>query len=266
MTQGFIDVANGRVAYTVTAGRGIPIVLLHGFCLDSRIWNDWQQLLGQQKVIRIDCSSFGKSKFLPDTIEEQATAVRSILEKLNTRTCIIIGHSMGGYIALAFAKMYGEMLAGLGMFHSHPYEDDDTKKESRAKGIQFIRQHGHTVYVKQLIPSFATPTFVADNSLLINELIHNAVQNPSAAFINSLEMMIKRPDQSEVLRQIACPVMFIIGEQDETIPQKNSLEQTHLPTIAIIHILPRVAHLAMLEAPKISAGITKDFIQFCTNR
>jgi pimeloyl-ACP methyl ester carboxylesterase len=78
--------------------------------------------------------------------------------------------------------------------------------------------------------------------------------------------MKNRPDRSDVLRQIPCPVLFIIGKLDGAIPWENSMAQTHLPAVADIHILEKVGHMGMFEATKQTQGIVRQFVQFCQNQ
>lgn len=255
-----------KIAYSIE-GSGAPLVLLHGFCEDSSIWDDFIQDINNSLIIRIDLPGFGKSEFLPNaSIEQMADGVKAVLDQENIERCVMIGHSMGGYVAIAFAEKYEDRLLGLGMFHSHPFEDSEEKKQNRRKSIDFISRYGHALYVKQLIPSLFANLFATSNEFLINRLIHNAMQFTSAAITQALEAMINRTDRSGVMTKLHIPILFIIGKQDETVPYDISLRQTHLPAVADIHILPRVAHMGMFRAKDETVKIVNDFVEFCTRR
>src|SRR5690606_32903791 len=104
-------------------------------------WDEWLEFLPQRPYLRIDLPGFGNSDLMENlTIEKMAEAVNAVLEHLNMERCIMVGHSMGGYVSLAFAEQHADKLAGLCMFHSHPFADSEEKKEGRMKAIEFIRK------------------------------------------------------------------------------------------------------------------------------
>jgi pimeloyl-ACP methyl ester carboxylesterase len=210
----------------------------------------------------VDLSGFGASEILPEhSIEIMAESVKAVLDALNVTNCVLIGHSMGGYVAVEFAKNYPEGVKGLGLFHSHPYADSEAHKISRRKSIQFIQKNGSILYVKQLIPSLFAELFATSNEFLMNSLIFKASKYPPAAIIGAHEAMLNRPDNADVLKMATYPVLFIIGKQDKVVPYQVSLEQTHLPAIADIHILPKVAHMGMYRAKNETLKIVRNFMQ-----
>ncbi len=145
----FIAFQNKKVAYQVE-GKGTAVVLVHGFCEDSTIWEEFRAGLLEEnyRLISIDLPGFGRSEVLPVVnIEQMAEAVHAVLLKLNISKAVFIGHSMGGYAGLAFARLYPELLMGLGLFHSHPYADSEEKKENRRRSVAFIKRQGHALFV-----------------------------------------------------------------------------------------------------------------------
>jgi len=221
-------------------GKGKALVFLHGFGEDSSMWDEFTQVFSKNKIIRIDLPGFGKSEPVENvSIEDMADAVKAVLNELKIKSCILIGHSMGGYVSLAFAKKYESILKGLGLFHSHPFADTEEKKNNRLKSIKFLEKNGHIHFVKQLVPKF-----------FADQMIHRASQYTTKGFINATHAMINRHDQSAVLRNIQCPVLFIIGKKDEFFPLKYSLDQTAFPNIADILVLDDVGHAGMFEAKK----------------
>lgn len=261
----FVNLENKRIAYQ-SKGRGPAIVLLHGFCEDSSVWDDFKTDLLEEKyrVICIDLPGFGQSDVFENTsIEKMAELVNGVVEDLGLEQFILIGHSMGGYVSLAYAKKYAKKLLGLGMFHSQPYADTADKKEGRQKSIDFIKQHGHILYVKQLIPKLFTEKYAKSQAFLMDKLIYRASQYAAAGIVNALEAMINRPDRSKVLEGFKKPVLFIIGKEDGAIPADNSLAQTHLPTQASIHLLEKVGHMGMFEAKKQTQKILRQFVTLC---
>ena len=127
--------------------------------------------------------------------------------------------------------------------------------------LQFIQKNGSILYVKQLIPSLFAELFATSNEFLINSLIFRASKYPPAAIIGAHEAMLNRVDNSVVLQTATYPILFIIGKQDKVIPYQTSLKQTHLPAIADIHILSKVAHMGMYRAKNETLKIVRNFMQ-----
>ena len=247
-------------------GKGKALVFLHGFGEDSSIWDEFAQVFSKNKIIRIDLPGFGKSEPVENvSIEYMADGVKAVLNELKIKSCILIGHSMGGYVSLAFAKKYESLLKGLGLFHSHPFADTKEKSSNRKKSIQFLQKNGHIHFVKPLIPKFFAPSFRSSNGFLIDQMIHRASQYTTEGFIYGTKAMLNRVDQSEVLKNISCPVLFIVGKKDELVPLEYSLEQTALPQVASIQILEDVGHAGMFEAKKATRKQLKNFIDLCTH-
>ena len=256
---------NKQIAFD-SEGKGQAVIFLHGFGNDRSVWNEFKTDLLEEKfrVICIDLPGFGNSESLDDTsIENMAGAVNAVIDHLKLDQLILIGHSMGGYVSLAFAQKYPDKLIGLGMFHSHPYADTEEKKKGRDKGINFIRRQGHILFVKQLIPNLFAEKFVRSNTFLVDKLVYRASKYSSEAIINALEAMKARPDRSAVLTNIQIPVLFIIGQQDQAVPMKYSMDQTHLPETSSIHVLEKVGHMGMFEAKKQTQRIVRQFAEFC---
>ena len=226
------------------------------------MWDEYIEAFPNYRLLRIDLPGFGNSKWQEEhSIEDMAEAVKAVLDHSKIKKCILIGHSMGGYVGVAFAKNYADRLSGLAMFHSHPFADSDDKKKGRTKAIEFIKKNGHLHFVKQLMPKLFASKFSKGFPIELNKLIFNAAHCSPEAIIAALEAMRKRPDNSKILEEIACPVLFIIGKKDAAIPLEASLAQTHLPAIADIHILPNIGHMGMFEAKQETTKILKAFFQ-----
>jgi len=248
--------------YTAGEGEEPPLVLIHGFCEDSRMWREWLELIPNRRFISIDLPGFGNSEMVDNlTIEIMGEVIKAVLHHLGIEKCILVGHSMGGYASLAFAEKNKGYLAGLCLFHSHPFADSEEKKQGRLKAIDFIKKNGHILYVRQLIPTLFAYDFSKGYQMEVNRLIHNAAHYSTNAIIAALLAMRLRPDRTAVLRDIPCPVLFYIGKLDAAIPMEVSLEQTHLPAIADIRVLATSGHMGMFEAPRSTAKAMREFLK-----
>lgn len=257
-----------EVAYTAE-GKGTPVVLLHGFCEDHKIWEEFQNDLLQEpyQVIAMDFPGFGASEVAEGmTIEGMARRVHALLKKLGAGPAVLIGHSMGGYVGLAFARLFPEALLGLGLFHSHPYPDEEEKKATRQKSIDFIRRQGHILFVKQLIPGLFADNFARSNAFLLEKLVYRAAKFPSEGIIAAQQAMMNRQDETETLRQLQVPALFIIGKLDSAIPPDKNMAQTHLPEVASIHILEKAGHMGQFEARKATQRYVRQFVDFCEKK
>ena len=243
-------------------GSGKPVVLLHGFGEDSSIWDEQVKFLKDKFLIIVpDLPGSGASEmFHGDEVQisDYAEAIRDIFDEEKLNAAVLIGHSMGGYISLAFAEKYPGLLSALGLFHSGAYADDPDKIATRKKAIEFIQKNGSPAFLQTSIPGLF---FDAGKSKPnIEQLIEKANNFLPGALVQYYRAMIARPDTTEVLRQIQCPVLFIAGQHDKAIPFAHSLQQCHIPTNAHIHILRDSAHMGMLEEGPKSNQILAQFL------
>jgi pimeloyl-ACP methyl ester carboxylesterase len=258
-----IEFQNKKLAFYKQGKGNYPIVLVHGFCEDSRMWDDFIGAFEGRYIIRVDLPGFGGSEVQDEhTITNMAECVNVVLTYLKVKKCVLVGHSMGGYVGLEFAKKHPEKLVGLCMFHTHPYADSDEKKKSRTKGIEFISKHGHILYVRQLIPKLFAYDYSKGYPFEVNKLIYNASKFKPEGITSGLEAMRDRADNSDVLRSIKCPVQFIIGKKDVAVSMEQSMGQTHLPNVADIRVYDDVGHRGMFEAKSRTRKALKEFLKF----
>lgn len=229
-----------------TVGSGDPVMFVHGFGEDSSIWkNQVEHLKNRFQLIIVD---------LPEKEDEDewtlpyfAGLLKDILDKENIPLCTLIGHSMGGYITLAFADKYPDRLKGFGLVHSSAYADSDEKIATRRKGIAFIQENGAAPFLDTMIPNLFSSLTREKNPGLVNESKKVKDNFSTGSLVRYYEAMIERPDRSEVLKNSKIPVLFIMGKYDTAVPVEDGLRQCHLPENAYIHILRKSGHMGMLE-------------------
>ncbi|HXD77669.1 MAG TPA: alpha/beta fold hydrolase [Puia sp.] len=246
-------------------GAGASIVLLHGFAEDGTVWdNQLEALQTAGRLIIPDLPGSGRSPLGGTTLsmESMADDVLALLDRRGIEKTILIGHSMGGYISLAFAARHPGRLNALGLFHSTAYPDSEEKKAIRRKAIEFIRANGSAPFIRQSTANLFSPLTRQHRPELIESVISRYANFAPDALIGYYEAMIARPDRTAVLREFNGPVLFILGKDDAIIPAQQVLEQSWMPAIAQIHIVPEAGHEAMLENPKLSNQLLLDFINF----
>lgn len=243
------------------AGQGASVVLLHGYLESKEIWADFAKSLTQNfQVIAIDLSGHGKSG-LPTgnlTVEKMAESVKNILDVENIKKCFLIGHSMGGYVALAFLDLYPEYLAGLSLFHSSPYADTDEKRTNRDREINIIRQGKKAQVYTAHFPKTFAPENVEKFASEIEKMSERAKNMSDEGIIAALEAMKARPDRSGLLKNTKIPVQYIIGEKDNFIPM-SILEKLQLPANSELVVLENSGHMGFIEEPENSLMAIEGF-------
>jgi pimeloyl-ACP methyl ester carboxylesterase len=236
------------------------VVLLHGFGADSSTWNDYATVLEKDyTVILPEYATLSRLK----TIEDYADFVHEQLVEKGVEKCAVIGHSMGGYIALAFAEKYPQMLSGFGLFHSTSFADSDEKKVARNKIIETIKRSGSEVFIRASTPTLYAEEFVKLNPFVIAKHIEYASQFPPEALIAGMQAIRDRPDRRAVLKALRVPVMFIIGEKDKSISPADSKSQIMIPKFFSSSILDNVAHMGMVEERDHCLAFLERFLLKC---
>ena len=239
------------VNYKVT-GSGPAMILLHGFLENISIWDDFSHALSKMnKVIAIDLPGFGKTDVFSQnhTMEFMADTVNAVLEKENISFCILAGHSMGGYISLAFAKKYAHKLKGLVLFHSHAAADDEQGKINRDRTIDVVRKN-HKDFIAGFIPMLFAEENLEKFNNKIEELKTISIKTSAQGVMAALAGMRDREDLTALLGDLDIPVLFIVGKQDSRIPIEKILPQIALPKHAESLILEGVGHMGFIEARK----------------
>ena len=252
----------GKKIYYRIIGEGNPVMLVHGFGEDGTVWKNQVEFLKDKfRIIIPDLPGSGKSELIENSsIEDMAEVLHQIIHEEDIDHCVMIGHSMGGYITLAFAEMYWNHLSAFGLFHSSAYADSKEKITTRQKGIEFINEHGAFAFLKTATPNLFSPLTKAENPGLIDKQINSLDNFSPAALVSYYEAMISRPDRTAILLQATVPVLFIIGKYDNAVPTEDSLQQCHLPEKSYIHMLNQSGHMGMLEEPQQSNQILEKFL------
>jgi len=254
----FAAVNGTRLAYFQRPGRGIPIILVHGYPLDHSIWQPMIKFLDQNFwIIMPDLPGFGLSGSPEqlDMMEIYADFLSGLMDSLRIKKAIIAGHSMGGYATLAFAAKYPQRLAGLGLIASRTSADAPSYRDSRLKMIDEIQRNGMTPVANQMVEKLS---FNPAHYQYIRKLIKKT--SPDGA-INAIKAMMSRQDTTDLAKSLEIPKLIIAGEQDALIP----IAETRLMVSFLIgsefQEFKNVGHMPMLEAPELSAAAINNFFE-----
>lgn len=252
----------GKKIYYTSEGSGPPALLVHGFGEDSDVWKRQISFLKNKFHLLVpDLPGSGQSALIPNpSMEELAEVLHAILHEENVETCAIIGHSMGGYITLAFSEKYWNHVRLFGLIHSTAFADSEEKISARKKGIAFIRQYGAFEFLKTTVPNLFSPFTKETNPALISEFIDTLKYFTPESLISYYEAMMKRPNRTTILKNASHPVLFVAGMQDSAIPLADSLQQSQYPAHCQFHILKKSGHMGMLEEPDHLNSILDQFL------
>jgi pimeloyl-ACP methyl ester carboxylesterase len=243
-------------------GSGTPVVLLHGFCQSHIIWDELSNELSSSfRLLCPDLPGFGQNGSLEKSnygLEEVSNSINTWLEELGIDKCILIGHSLGGYITLSFAEGFPEKLLGFGLFHSTSYEDTPAKKETRNKVISFLESHGANEFTDTFVPGlfYHKSEEIQKN---IDILVEDARSCSKESLIAYTRAMRDRPDRSHLLN-MAIPILFICGEKDGAVPIEQSRLQTRELDPKFIHFLSQTGHMGMFERKEETSKMVSDFL------
>lgn len=232
-----------NLAYT-RLGKGTPLVLVHGFPLDSSSWNELIPYLKDHfDLILPDLRGFGKSTTVeaPYTLSDMADDLAGLLDHLGVEKTALAGHSMGGYISLAFAKKYPQRVSGLGLIASQAAADAPEGKERRYKTAADVAEKGVGVVVEAM-----TPKLSAD--VRVQEFVRGVIERQSKqAVIGALKAMAEREDAMPILSSFNFPLVLIHGDADQLIPIERAKEIKSANPSATLLELKGAGHMPMME-------------------
>ena len=241
----------GKKIFYRKESNGFPIVLLHGFGEDGSIWDLQIDFLKNDfEIIIPDLPGSGKSEMLYGNIliEDYADCIKALLDDGKIENCIMLGHSMGGYVTLAFAEKYPAYLKGFGLIHSTAFTDSDEKKEIRKRSIETIKEYGAYNFLKTTTPNLFGEKFKKENPGEVDKLIEAGNNFKGEALMQYYKTMMLRPCRTDVLKQSSVPVLFVMGAEDKAAPVNDLLQQVHLPQVSYFHILENAGHMGIWEA------------------
>ena len=253
---------NKKILYR-SIGSGDPVMLVHGFGEDGKVWNKQvEHLKKKYHLIVPDLPGSGKSEMIADmSMEGLGEVLHTIIHEENIDKCTVIGHSMGGYITLALVESYWNHVNAFALFHSSAFADSEEKKETRKKGIEFIKQHGPFEFLKTATPNLFSPNSKETVPGSITKFIESLKDFTTPALIAYYNAMMARPDRTHILKNTKNPVLFIAGEHDNAVPLADILKQCHLPEKSYFHVLKNSGHMGMMEETETANRILEDFLE-----
>lgn len=239
------------------------VVLLHGYLENMFVWEEFIPLLYKQvRVVTIDLPGHGISEVKGEchTMEYLADTVAAALDTLGVEQAFIVGHSMGGYVALALCERHPDRCAGIVLLSSTPNADSDEKRKNREREIALVRAGK-----KELLAKTAPEAgFAVENrrrlASYIEDLVETVHLTEDGGIIALLAGMAMRPDRNEMLRKSAVPQLFILGRKDGYISEEVGQKMADAHSQAQTVWLPNSGHMGFIEEPDACAQALLNFV------
>ncbi|WP_128547659.1 alpha/beta fold hydrolase [Larkinella soli] len=233
------------------------VVLIHGHGVDSAVWNAlYEDLKGEYTVLKPDFSEHTDYR----TIEAYAGDLYGRLQTIGAEACVLIGHSMGGYIALALAESHPERVRGLILFSSTAFADDESRREGRRKAVETLETRGAAPFIGETVPKMFGDSYSREHPEEVDRLVARYSGLPAEALASGVKAMAARPDRTEVLKKAAFPVLIVAGGEDKIIPPEKSRALFSAAPQARTQVLEKVGHLGMIEQPEETRKVIRDFL------
>ena len=249
---------NTSISYT-DQGKGTAVVLLHGFLENKKMWNafipEWSKKF---RIITIDLLGHGETECMGyvHSMENNADAVHEVLSELRLRKAIIVGHSMGGYVALAFAELYPDVVKGLVLLNSTSRADSDERKTNRDRAIKAVKQS-----FQNFISLSISNLFSEENRERLSEAIDSvkqeALKTPLQGIVASLEGMKIRIDREVLLHLTPYPKLLVLGKKDPVLNYEETKEQIVDTQVQLLSFPD--GHMSHIENQK---ALQEELLQF----
>lgn len=232
------------------------LVLLHGFMENLSIWNDMEPHLSENfSLVKIDLPGHGQSEIIAEvqTMELMAEEVKNVLENQNLNKIHLLGHSMGGYVSLAFAEKYPECLKSLTLFFSTFFPDDAEKKEQRIKSYRIIKD-AFAHYARAGVPNLFNPN---ERDILegkIETALEVALSTNNLGALASVKGMVERTDKKHILENLDAKILILAGKHDNAVKTEVMIKGLSDRTNIKSYILD-CGHNGHWEKPAVCAAI-----------
>lgn len=226
---------NINISYS-DSGKGTAVVFLHGFLENSSMWDVLAPEFSKKyRIITIDMLGHGQTGCLGyiHSMEDMADAVHAVLHDLRIRKAIFVGHSMGGYVALAFAELYPDMVKGIVLLNSTSRADSDERKINRDRAIRAVKQ-SYTNFVRMSIANLFSENNRERLEAEIEAVKQEALKTPLQGIVAALEGMKVRKDREVILHFAPYPILLILGKRDPVLNYEESLDQLDGTTVKLI--------------------------------
>ncbi|HZZ42922.1 MAG TPA: alpha/beta fold hydrolase [Tepidisphaeraceae bacterium] len=243
-------------------GSDLPVVLLHAFPIDHRLYNaQIESLSTTHRIIVPDLPGFGQTPYdQPFTIQWQAEQLHCLLKSIGALPCIIGGCSMGGYISFAFARTYPNDVAGLIFIDTKAEGDTPEQRHNRDRLIDLTDRHGPSIVADAMLPKMLSEHSKRLHPKLEAQLRQIILSTPPSTLKSALGALRDRADQIDFLPSIACPTLILVGADDQITPLSNAETIKAGISHASLISISNAGHLSPVENPEAVSHAIRAFI------
>ncbi|PRZ04832.1 pimeloyl-ACP methyl ester carboxylesterase [Isoptericola sp. CG 20/1183] len=247
--------------YLLRDGAGVPLVLLHGFPLDHRMWVAMVDELPQgPRVIAVDLPGHGHSDLgqLPASLDATADLVHATLREQGEGNAVVVGLSMGGYVALAMAERHPGFVRGLGLVDTKSTADDDAARDGRLRVAAAVEATQTLDAVMGMPAKLLGPTSELERRSLYPTVYAWIRSQGLSGVAWAQRAMAARPDRTDVLRSFGGPVAVVVGAEDQVTTVDDARHMAGAARDATLAVVPNAAHLSAVEEPAAVARAVAD--------
>jgi pimeloyl-ACP methyl ester carboxylesterase len=252
-----------RIHYTDT-GKGEIILLVHGYLESAMVWKNLSDKLSKKfKIIAIDLPGHGQSEVFTEenSMEFMALIIKELLDFRGISKVFLTGHSLGGYVTLAFLELFPERLSGYCLFHSHPLADSTETKEKREREIKLVTENRKD----EIYPVSINRMFAESNLEILQESVRKSMDIASqispGGMIFVLRAMMARPVRVSLIEKGIVPCLWILGKLDNHISFESILQRVNLPSNAEVVLLENSGHMGFVEEEELSIKAIREFVE-----
>lgn len=252
MAKENIWVEGKELVYRVE-GKGEPLFLIHGYQADSSVWNRLIPLLKDHYQLFIpDLPGHGESPLIRPVNDMVflAEILYHIVSEHGFEDITLAGHSMGGYVTLAYADRYPEMVRKLYLLNAHPFADTEHKKFTRKREVELIKKGKKQLLLTGFIKNNFAPVFRCNQSHEIQKFTELALHQPENGMLADIAGMMSRTDKTEVAGKLKVPIQVILGAEDINVPDHKFKE---INDLFKVNIIGDCGHMCIIEKPEIIA-------------
>lgn len=244
-------------------GAGLPIQFVHGFPLDGELWRpQLEDLADEYRVIVPDLRGFGQSmSTLRVTMEQYAEDLAALLDEIGLDAAVLVGLSMGGYVALAFQRLYPERLQGLVLVDTRAQADTVQARAGRATTALEVKEHGSAVLADDMAEKLLAPATREQQPDLVETVGQMIARQPVQGVVAALHGMADRPDSRAMLGDISVPTLVVVGADDTITPESDAQAMVDAIPGAELQVIPQAAHLSNLEQPADFNSALRGFLE-----
>jgi pimeloyl-ACP methyl ester carboxylesterase len=254
----------GKKIFYADEGNGTPVVLIHGYLESAEVWSNFAHRLAKKfRVISIDLPGHGHSDIYEKihSMELMATSINSLLNAIGIQQVFLTGHSLGGYISLAFLEHYPERLIGYCLFHSHPFADTIEAHQKREREIRLVNAGKKFLMYPENVKKMYADINLEKFSAELERSKKIASEIRAEGIVAVLKGMMVRPSRLSIMEKGIVPCLWILGSMDNYIPCDEIQKKVKLPENAELVILKNSGHLGFIEEEERSVEVITGFIE-----